>query len=101
MVSGWVMVSDEGSLGEEGSQFVGEVEVEVEEEEDVAPREYPTDDEDDDDDEPRRRVVEEDGDCVPSCMDALRRRWQAFSLSIRFGMFRAERRIKRRVQSLI
>ena len=33
MERGYVMVSDEGSLGEEGSQVVGEVEVEVEVEE--------------------------------------------------------------------
>ena len=33
MERGYVMVSDEGSLGEEGSQVVEEVEVEVEEEE--------------------------------------------------------------------
>ena len=85
--------------GEEGP--VAEVaEVEEEEEEVAVPRDYQTDeDEDDDDGEPRR--VEEDADCVPSCTDALKRRWQALSLSIRFGMFRAEKRIKRRVQSLI
>ncbi|TEB15060.1 hypothetical protein FA13DRAFT_9316 [Coprinellus micaceus] len=72
-------------------------EVEEIEDEDVVPRDYQT--EEDEDEEPRR--VEEDGDCVPSCADALKRRWQALSLSIRFGMFRAEKRIKRRVQSLI
>ncbi|KAF6763621.1 hypothetical protein DFP72DRAFT_479544 [Ephemerocybe angulata] len=52
-------------------------------------------------DEAREERVVETGDDVPTCNEVLRRRWQALSLSIRFGMFRAERRIKRRVQSLI
>lgn len=50
-----------------------------------------------------RRRVEQDlsSESVPTCSDVLKKRWQRLSLSIQFGMFRAERRIKRRVKSLL
>ncbi|RXW17904.1 hypothetical protein EST38_g7952 [Candolleomyces aberdarensis] len=56
--------------------------------------------EEDEEDEMSRRREPED-DTVPTCGESLKKQWQAWSLRIRFGMFRAERRIKRRVQSLI
>ncbi|KAJ2916973.1 hypothetical protein MD484_g3441, partial [Candolleomyces efflorescens] len=54
--------------------------------------------EDEEEMSPRRKPEE---DTVPTCGESLKKQWQAWSLRIRFGMFRAERRIKRRVQSLI
>ncbi|KJA24243.1 hypothetical protein HYPSUDRAFT_39010 [Hypholoma sublateritium FD-334 SS-4] len=40
-------------------------------------------------------------DFVPSCTHSLKRQWQALALSVRFGVFRARRRLTRRVQSLL
>ena len=34
---------------------------------------------------------------VPTCSQSLRRQWQAFSLRLRFGVFRAQRNFMRRV----
>jgi len=42
----------------------------------------------------------EEPDHVPTCGESLRKQWQAWSLKIRFGLFRAERKLKRRVQSV-
>ncbi|KAI6162555.1 hypothetical protein EDD17DRAFT_554356 [Pisolithus thermaeus] len=36
-------------------------------------------------------------DWTPSCMDGLRRQWQAIALSLRFSLFRTKRRIRRRM----
>ncbi|KAF9520498.1 hypothetical protein BS47DRAFT_636313 [Hydnum rufescens UP504] len=36
-------------------------------------------------------------DFTPTCMDGLKRSWQSFKLTLRFGAFRTRRRIKRRV----
>ncbi|KAF9014221.1 hypothetical protein BDQ17DRAFT_1320845 [Cyathus striatus] len=41
------------------------------------------------------------GDWTPTCGQSLRRQWQAFALRFRFGVFRAQRRVKRRVHSLL
>lgn len=38
---------------------------------------------------------------VPTCGQSLRRSWQAFALRFRFGLFRAQRRMTRRVHSLL
>ncbi|KAF8802901.1 hypothetical protein BYT27DRAFT_7226232 [Phlegmacium glaucopus] len=38
---------------------------------------------------------------VPSCTHSLRRQWQALSLRFRFGVFRAQRKVMRRVHSLL
>lgn len=38
---------------------------------------------------------------VPTCTQSLRRSWQAFALRFRFGVFRAQRRVTRRVHSLL
>ncbi|PPQ97189.1 hypothetical protein CVT26_000465 [Gymnopilus dilepis] len=40
------------------------------------------------------------GEYVPTCTQSLRRQWQALSLSFRFSLFRAQRRVMRRVASL-
>ncbi|GLB34555.1 hypothetical protein LshimejAT787_0201200 [Lyophyllum shimeji] len=45
-----------------------------------------------------RRVQEESEPVwTPTCMQALRRQWQAVTLRIRFGVFRAQRRLKSRL----
>jgi len=38
---------------------------------------------------------------VPTCTQSLRRQWQALALSVRFGVFRAQRRVMRRVASVV
>ncbi|KAF8634516.1 hypothetical protein AX15_000848 [Amanita polypyramis BW_CC] len=38
---------------------------------------------------------------TPTCTQNLRRQWQALSLRFRFSLFRAQRRVKRRIQGLI
>ncbi|TFK36401.1 hypothetical protein BDQ12DRAFT_249609 [Crucibulum laeve] len=38
---------------------------------------------------------------TPTCTQSLKRQWQAISLRFRFGVFRAQRRVKRRVHSLL
>jgi hypothetical protein len=38
---------------------------------------------------------------APSCGQSLRRQWQALALSVRFGVFRAQRRVMRRVHSIL
>ena len=38
---------------------------------------------------------------TPTCTQNLRRQWQALSLRFRFSIFRAQRRVKRRIQGLI
>ncbi|KAF8729141.1 hypothetical protein AX14_006347 [Amanita brunnescens Koide BX004] len=38
---------------------------------------------------------------TPTCTQNLRRQWQALSLQFRFSIFRAQRRVKRRIQGLI
>lgn len=38
---------------------------------------------------------------VPTCTQSLRRQWQVLALRFRFGVFRARRRMARRVQSLL
>ncbi|KAM6500089.1 hypothetical protein JOM56_003103 [Amanita muscaria] len=38
---------------------------------------------------------------TPTCTQSLRREWQALSLRFRFSVYRAKRRIKRRMESLI
>ncbi|KAF8171669.1 hypothetical protein BJ912DRAFT_995380 [Pholiota molesta] len=59
------------------------------------------DEDDDDEDAEARRVLREQGAYVPSCGESLRREWQAFALRVRFGVFRARRRVARRVQALL
>ena len=44
---------------------------------------------------PKRTIRE--GEYVPTCSQSLRRQWQAFSLRFRFGVFRAQRNVMRRV----
>ncbi|EAU88953.1 hypothetical protein CC1G_10081 [Coprinopsis cinerea okayama7 len=79
------------SWEEQRNRFVEEVDEEHEEEEE----------EEEEEEHRQRRQREEEKDHAPTCAESLKRQWQAWSLRIRFGMFRAERRIKRRVQSLI
>ena len=43
----------------------------------------------------------EEGEYVPSCGQAMRRQWHALALRFRFGVFRAQRRMQRRVSSLL
>ncbi|KAF8884789.1 hypothetical protein BD779DRAFT_1535348 [Infundibulicybe gibba] len=50
--------------------------------------------EDDEDAEPHM-------EWTPTCTDSLRRHWQAISLRFRFGLFRAKRRMRNRVNSLL
>ncbi|CAA7271093.1 unnamed protein product [Cyclocybe aegerita] len=38
---------------------------------------------------------------VPTCGESIRRQWQALALRFRFGVFRAQRRVRRRVHSLL
>jgi hypothetical protein len=38
-------------------------------------------------------------DCAPSCSQALRRRWHALALRFRFGVFRAQRKVRRRLSN--
>ncbi|PFH48344.1 hypothetical protein AMATHDRAFT_5887 [Amanita thiersii Skay4041] len=38
---------------------------------------------------------------TPTCTQNIKRQWQAISLRLRFSLFRAQRRVKRRFQSLI
>jgi hypothetical protein len=47
-------------------------------------------------------VVKDDSDeWVPTCTQSLLRQWQALSLAFQFGVFRAQRRMKQRVRSLL
>lgn len=49
-------------------------------------------------------VVKEDdstGEWVPTCTQSLQRQWQALSLAFQFGVFRARRRMRQRVHSLL
>ncbi|KAF8176009.1 hypothetical protein BJ912DRAFT_1046069 [Pholiota molesta] len=64
-------------------------------------RDEDEDEEDDEEDAEARRVLREQGTYVPSCGESLRREWQAFALRVRFGVFRARRRVARRVQALL
>ena len=43
----------------------------------------------------------EENEYVPSCSQSLRRQWQAFSLRLRFALFRAQRKLLRRVHSFL
>ncbi|KAH9484501.1 hypothetical protein JR316_0003983 [Psilocybe cubensis] len=43
----------------------------------------------------------QESEYVPSCTQSLKRQWQAFALGFRFGVFRAQRRVMRRVASLM
>ena len=52
------------------------------------------DDDDDDADARSRHPV-----WTPTCTEAMRRQWQAVSLRIRFGLFRATRKVRRRMSS--
>ncbi|KIM48559.1 hypothetical protein M413DRAFT_81251 [Hebeloma cylindrosporum] len=54
--------------------------------------------EDEDEDE---TIVARHQEYVPTCGQSLRRSWQAFALRFRFGLFRAQRRVTRRVHSLL
>ena len=56
------------------------------------------DEEDEDEDE---AILARHQDYVPTCSQSLRRSWQAFALRFRFGVFRAQRRVTRRVHSLL
>lgn len=56
--------------------------------------------EEEDEEEEERRQRKEREEYVPTCGQSLRRQWAAFSLSLRFSLFRAQRRISRRVNSL-
>ncbi|KAF8625743.1 hypothetical protein AX17_006770 [Amanita inopinata Kibby_2008] len=47
------------------------------------------------------QVEDEKQEWTPTCTQNLRRQWQAISLRFRFSWFRAQRRVKRRIQSLI
>ncbi|KAG1863620.1 hypothetical protein DFJ58DRAFT_725046 [Suillus subalutaceus] len=40
-----------------------------------------------------------DGEWTPTCGHAIRRQWHAFTLSLRFSLFRTKRRIQRRMSS--
>lgn len=42
-----------------------------------------------------------DMEWTPTCTQSLRRQWQAISLRFRFGVFRAQRKMRRRVHSLL
>ena len=44
----------------------------------------------------QKRTIRE-GEYVPTCSQSLRRQWQAFSMRFRFGVFRAQRNVMRRV----
>jgi hypothetical protein len=46
-------------------------------------------------------ATQQQNEWTPTCTQNLKRQWQALSLRFRFSMFRAQRRIKRRVQNLI
>ena len=48
---------------------------------------------------PKRRTTSS-SEYVPTCSQSLRRQWQAFSLRMRFGVFRAQRNFMRRVHLL-
>jgi len=71
------------------------------EEDEIEERERTEEDDDDEEERERMRRRKQAEDSVPTCAESLKKQWQAWSLRVRFGMFRAERRIKRRVQSLI
>jgi len=55
-------------------------------------------DEDKDEDE---TIMARHQEYVPTCSQSLRRSWQAFALRFRFGVFRAQRRMMRRVHSIM
>jgi len=62
----------------------------------------PTRLEEDEDDRPVMFNKErEEAEYVPSCGQAMRRQWHALALRFRFGVFRAQRRMQRRVNSLL
>ena len=44
-----------------------------------------------------RKSTIREAEYVPTCSQSLRRQWQAFSLRLRFGVFRAQRNFMRRV----
>jgi len=52
-------------------------------------------------DDDNLRLNTANGEYVPTCTQGLKRQWQAISLRFRFGVFRAQRRMMRRVNSLL
>lgn len=65
---------------------------------------YPVPQEEDDDAEDEDDYANASGDqqeWTPTCSQAMRRQWQALALRFRFGVFRAQRKVKRRVGSLL
>ena len=44
---------------------------------------------------------DDSGEWVPTCTQSLQRQWQALSLAFQFGVFRARRRMRQRVHSLL
>ena len=48
-----------------------------------------------------RSTLGKDIEFVPSCTQSFRRQWAALSLRFRFSVFRAQRKVMRRVQSLL
>ncbi len=76
--------------------------VEDEEEEEEPQQQHIMEEEQDEEEEGRIvRRTPPTLDFVPSCTHSLKRQWQALALSVRFGVFRARRRLTRRVQSLL
>ncbi|KAG6918836.1 hypothetical protein DXG01_011241 [Tephrocybe rancida] len=49
---------------------------------------------------PSHEVQEREEQWTPTCAQALRRQWQAVSLRVRFGLFRARRRMRSRIAGL-
>jgi len=52
-------------------------------------------------DAPEAVVKDDSGEWVPTCTQSLQRQWQALSLAFQFGVFRAQRRMRQRVHSLL
>jgi hypothetical protein len=57
--------------------------------------------EEDGDEDEDEMILARHQEYVPTCSQSLRRSWQAFALRFRFGVFRAQRRVMRRVHSII
>lgn len=52
-------------------------------------------------DAPEAVEKDDSGEWVPTCTQSLQRQWQALSLAFQFGVFRAQRRMRQRVHSLL
>ena len=58
---------------------------------------HPEDAEERDDEEEAELQGQHTREWTPTCTQAMRRQWQAVSLRFRFGVFRAQRKVRRRV----